>query len=98
MIYIRRFRCRFCRKTVSLLPSFAQPYRLIQNRTFAFYVDNTHQKETSRWETLLRPYWRCFCQWSKNLMIALSGAWGALSTGQFTHWVVALARYILRRF
>ena len=27
-LWIRRFLCRFCRKTVSVLPSFAQPYRL----------------------------------------------------------------------
>jgi hypothetical protein len=76
LIYIRRFRCRSCRKTISLLPSFAQPYRLIQNRTLGFYVNNTHQTETSRWKSLLRPYWRRYCRWSKHLIIALSGAWG----------------------
>ncbi len=37
-IWIRRFRCRFCRKTLSLLPSFAQPYRLIQNSTIERFV------------------------------------------------------------
>jgi hypothetical protein len=32
-LWIRRFRCRGCRKTVSILPSFAQPYRFVQNST-----------------------------------------------------------------
>ena len=26
LIFVRRFRCRYCRKTVSVLPGFAQAY------------------------------------------------------------------------
>jgi hypothetical protein len=32
-IFVRRFRCRLCGRTVSILPSFAQPYRLVLNTT-----------------------------------------------------------------
>jgi len=45
-ILVRRFRCVVCRRTVSILPSFAQPYRLVLNATIAersegFTVVNT---------------------------------------------------------
>src|SRR5688572_9321457 len=30
-LLIRRFRCQGCGRTVSLLPDFAQPYRLVRN-------------------------------------------------------------------
>jgi hypothetical protein len=43
LIFVRRFRCHCCRKTVSLLPSFAQPYRFVQNRTIEKYVRGKHR-------------------------------------------------------
>ena len=33
MIWVRRFLCRHCRVSVSCLPSFAQPYRLVNTPT-----------------------------------------------------------------
>lgn len=57
---VRRFRCKVCRKTASILPSFAQPYRLVQNSTIEKYVAGVRDFDVSRWLGLLRRYWRRF--------------------------------------
>jgi transposase-like protein len=75
-LQIRRFRCRCCRRTVSLLPQFAQPYRLIRNRILALFVAGTHSRQTSRWEEILRRYWRRFCRWCEKLRAILIANWG----------------------
>jgi hypothetical protein len=75
-LQIRRFRCRFCRKTVSLLPHFAQPYRLIRNGVIAIFVTGTRRSQTYRWEDILRRYWRRFCSWSGRLRAILITNWG----------------------
>src|SRR5579862_8207545 len=52
---IRRFRCRFCGRTVSLLPSFVQPYRLVENETIgAFGNGEVGRGDVSRWREVLR--------------------------------------------
>jgi transposase-like protein len=73
---IRRFRCRRCRRTISLLPHFAQPYRLIRNRMITLFVAGTHSKQTVRWEGILKRYWRRFCRWSVKLRGILIANWG----------------------
>lgn len=75
-LYIRRFRCRLCRKTVSLLPHFAQPYRLIRNRVITLFIAETHRRQTARWTEILRRYWRRFCAWHKTLVTILVMSWG----------------------
>lgn len=61
-IGIRRFRCFQCRKTVSLLPSFAQPYRLILNDTIESGIaGNLFKADVEPWRHLIRQYWRRFC-------------------------------------
>lgn len=63
-IRIRRFRCCQCAKTISLLPAFAHPYRLIQNQTFhRFAVGHTHCSDVQRFESLLKRYWLQFEKW-----------------------------------
>lgn len=59
-ILIRRFRCRRCRKTVSMLPSFIQPYRFLQNHLFDMFMEGRRQSDTARWQELLQRYWRQF--------------------------------------
>jgi Domain of unknown function (DUF6431) len=62
LIFVRRFRCCHCRKTVSLLPAFAQPYRFVQNRTIENYVRGSPlADEVIRHLDLLLQYWRRFC-------------------------------------
>jgi hypothetical protein len=60
-LFVRRLRCCVCRKTVSLLPAFAQPYRLIQNRTIEYFVLGTpFSDEVIRHLDLLSRYWKQF--------------------------------------
>jgi len=65
---VRRFRCRWCRKTVSLLPWFAQPYRLIQNETIhRFATRQRGHLDVLHWTPLLVRYWRRFERWIPEL-------------------------------
>ena len=77
LIFVRRFLCHRCRKTVSLLPSFAQPYRFVQNCTIEKYVrGNPLPDEVSRHLDLLAKYWRRFCLWLPELERTLGHALG----------------------
>ena len=66
-IIIRRFRCRDCERTVSILPSFAQPYRLVQNPIVHRVFQGELFAEASRWLPLIRSYWLKFCRWLPDL-------------------------------
>jgi hypothetical protein len=60
-ILVRRFRCRRCRLSVSCLPAFAQPYRVVNNVTIAAAFDGPQTRaDVQRWWVLLRSYWRRF--------------------------------------
>ena len=77
LIFVRRFRCRCCRITVSLLPGFAQPYRFVQNRTIEFYVRGIpFPDEVTRHLDLLSQYWRRFRIWLPELERTLGHALG----------------------
>ncbi len=62
-IYVRRFRCDICRKTVSVLPSFAQPYRLVLNATINDFFSGTVGAHGLKWLSLLKQYWNRFANW-----------------------------------
>ena len=67
-ISIRRFRCSQCRKTVSMLPAFAQPYRLVHNATVNAYFGGCRKAvEIIPWSALLRRYWKRFAWWVPQL-------------------------------
>ena len=59
-IFVRRFRCRLCGKTVSILPSFAQPYRLVLNATTNEFFGGTLGTNALSWLPLLQQYWNRF--------------------------------------
>lgn len=62
--FIRRFRCRACCKTVSILPSFAQPYRLVHNNTVnSFFCGRVKGEDVTSWLLLLKRYWKRFTRW-----------------------------------
>ncbi len=61
---IRRFRCNACGKTASILPAFAQPYRLIHNCVIhRFFCGQKNGADVMPWRALLRRYWRKFGSW-----------------------------------
>jgi hypothetical protein len=62
-IFVRRFRCRLCGKTVSILPSFAQPYRLVLNGAISEFFDGALGANSLSWLPLLKQYWNRFANW-----------------------------------
>jgi hypothetical protein len=70
-ILIRRFRCRNCGTTTSILPSFAQPYRLVQNSEIHHYFETGSAPDDSPWKTILANYRRRFARWLPELRRAL---------------------------
>lgn len=73
LIFIRRFRCRECGGTVSFLPNFAQPYRLVRNETVQQFFDgNDTDPGVLRWAHVLRRYAKRFNGWFPRL-IAITG-------------------------
>jgi len=59
LIAVRRFVCRHCLVTVSCLPQFAQPYRLVCNETIeAFFAGQRNRLDVERRLELLRAYQR----------------------------------------
>jgi len=60
-IFVRRFRCRRCRISVSCLPAFAQPYRVVNSATVEAAFEGQHTRaDVQRWWEVLRSYWRRF--------------------------------------
>jgi hypothetical protein len=74
-IAVRRFCCRHCPVTVSCLPQFAQPYRLVCNQTIeAFFDGEKDRGEVERWQELLGRYRRRY----EGSLAELRAACGAL--------------------
>lgn len=67
-IKVRRFCCSICGRTVSMLPSFAQPYRLVCTLTIERFFGGHDRLDTQTWRSLLRRYWRRFIAWLPKLM------------------------------
>ncbi len=60
-IGIRRFRCRRCSTSISCLPSFAQPYHLINNTTIErSFAGDSGTDDVRRHAELLKRYWHRF--------------------------------------
>ena len=76
LIFVRRFRCVACGKTVSMLPAFAQPYRVVRSETINVFVVKTHRMETVHWEETLRRYWRRFLKWLPELSRIIGSYYG----------------------
>ena len=68
MILVRRFRCTICNLTVSMLPDFCQPYRLLSSDTIESYVkgDDTSLDILS-YENLLKKYMKDFAHFLPQL-------------------------------
>ncbi|MFZ4779280.1 MAG: hypothetical protein ACOYM3_28280, partial [Terrimicrobiaceae bacterium] len=73
-ILVKRFFCRRCGRTVSLLPSFAQPYRLVRNLLVEqFFSKEVNGHGVRSWRYLLSRYWRRFVRWIPQLELAAFG-------------------------
>jgi len=60
-IMVRRFRCPCCHLTTSMLPDFAQPYRLVATDTVDVFLAGTRSGDAVNvWFSLLQGYQRRF--------------------------------------
>lgn len=74
---IRRFRCRWCGRSVSVLPDFAQPYRLIRTAVIQASFDGRgNQAGVPQRRDLLACYWRRFIAWLPDLRRMLGRDFG----------------------
>jgi len=77
MIWVRRFLCRHCRVSVSCLPSFAQPYRLVNTPTIeAGFNGQSSRPEVQRWSQLIGAYWLRFQTHLRRLLRQVGNAFG----------------------
>jgi hypothetical protein len=77
LIWIRRFLCRHCCISVSCLPQFAQPYRLVNTQTVeAGFNEQSARPEVRRWVHLIQAYWNRFEQHLPELLQRVGNAFG----------------------
>jgi hypothetical protein len=63
-----------------MLPSFAQPYRLVLNVTIeAFVAGNLRRPDVQRWATRINQYWRQYILWLPFLRLKLRAMLGRIS-------------------
>lgn len=80
LIWVRRFRCRRCRISVSCLPSFAQPYRPVNTTTIAAgFNGEADRPEVQRAYELIKCYWRRFEMHLPVLLRSVGNAFGPLT-------------------
>jgi len=79
-LLVRRFRCTYCRVTVSCLPCFAQPYRLVNHTTLEAFVNGGHCRRDvqAQWD-LLQRYLRRFVEWQPELLKIIGHRFGRAS-------------------
>ena len=67
--WVRRFRCGHCGITVSCLPCFAQPYRLVNHTTWdAFLNGQGARRDVQALQGLLQRYICRFAEWRPSLV------------------------------
>jgi hypothetical protein len=92
---VRRFRCTYCRVTVSCLPRFAQPYRLVSHTTLEAFVKGLHRRRDvqAQWD-LLQRYLRRFVAWRPELLKIVGHQFGRASPKEdaTAFWQRAVAR------
>ena len=77
---VRRFRCTCCRVTVSRLPCFAQPYRLVNHTTLEAFVKGRHRRrDVEAQRDLLRRYLFRFAEWRPKLLEIIRHHFGRAS-------------------
>jgi hypothetical protein len=77
LMWVRRFLCRHCGVSVSCLPDFAQPYRLVNTPTIATGFNGQNGcPEVQRWRPLIGRYWRRFENHLPLLLRQVGNAFG----------------------
>ncbi len=77
IIWVRRFLCRHCRVSISCLPDFAQPYRVVNTATVAAgFSGQTQSRPVRHWGSLIESYWRRFQAHLPRLLQRVGNAFG----------------------
>ena len=95
-IRVSRFKCSKCAVSVSCLPDFAQPYRLVNSRTIQkFFNGDRNSLDVRRNQTNLLRYWRQFKLWAKHLRGTAGSTLGRAPPGELAAglWHRILAKY-----
>jgi hypothetical protein len=93
--WVRRFICQHCGITVSLLPFFAQPYRLVNHMTLEAFLEQRYgRRDVQRWWELLKRYQRRFVAWRPELIKIIGHRFGRASPKEdaTAFWRRAVAR------
>ena len=76
-IVVKRLICKLCRVTISCLPDFAQPYRLLNQTTVDAYVKGEHKRrDVQAWTDLLKRYERQVSEWLPSLKRLIGNRFG----------------------
>ena len=71
-IWVARFLCRACRRTVSYLPDFALPYRLVGTAALEAFLEGHYDGvQVQRWTDLLAAYRRRMLSFSPRLLFVV---------------------------
>jgi len=94
LIAVRRFKCRSCTVTVSCLPSFAQPYKLVNNDTITDGFNGKQTPLVERWAGLIASYLREFESHLPELVRRVGNVFGPLKVNQSAQdfWLLLIRR------
>jgi hypothetical protein len=75
-IRIRRFVCLRCRVSISCLPDFAQPYRVVNIQTVEAGFNGGNARPEVHWGSLIAVYWKKFTAFLQGLLRTVGNAFG----------------------
>jgi hypothetical protein len=75
-ISIRRFLCLRCRVSISCLPDFAQPYRVVNTQTVEAGFNGGKARPEVHWGSLIAVYWKNFTAFAQELLRTVGNAFG----------------------
>lgn len=75
-IRVRRFLCLQCRITISCLPDFAQPYRVVNTATVEKGFNGQTAREVRHWGWLIGAYWKKYAAHLPALVRTVGNAFG----------------------
>lgn len=75
-IRVRRFLCLRCRISISCLPDFAQPYRVVNTQTVEAGFNGGHARPEVHWGSLIAVYWKKFTAFLPELVRTVGNAFG----------------------
>ncbi len=103
LITVLRYRCGQTGATVSLLPDFAQPYRLLASELIEDYFFERANRFADAWLELLKSYRKGFEAWYKKLSAIVGFSLGRAPPGldsdaaEYFKWLVGACGHCLER-